>query len=144
MCYLIMLIVIFCDQWIKTLIRSNFSVYQSMPLVRGVFHLTYVQNTGAGFGILAGRQNLFIIIALLIISGLLIYKYRSADHRLLDLSLGLIIGGALGNVIDRIYLGYVVDYLDFRIWPVFNLADSMVVIGTGFFILYFWKIDQST
>ena len=98
---------------------------------------------GAGFGILAGRQNFFIIIAGLIITGLLIYKYQAADNRLLDLALGLIIGGALGNVIDRIFLGYVVDYLDFRIWPVFNLADAMIVIGSGIFIFYFWKVEQS-
>ncbi len=143
MCYFIMLMVIFCDQLIKTLIRSNFLLYQSIPLVSDVFHLTYVQNTGAGFGILAGRQNFFIIIAVLIIIGLLIYKYQAPDHRLLDLALGLIIGGALGNVIDRIFLGYVVDYLDFRIWPVFNLADAMIVIGSGIFIFYFWKVEQS-
>lgn len=143
MCYFIMLMVTFCDQLIKALIRSNFLLYQSIPLVSDVFHLTYVQNTGAGFGILAGRQNFFIIIAGLIITGLLIYKYQAADHRLLDLALGLIIGGALGNVIDRIFLGYVVDYLDFRIWPVFNLADSMIVIGSGIFIFYFWKFEQS-
>lgn len=142
MCYFIMFMVIFCDQLIKTLIRSNFLLYQSIPVVSDVFHLTYVQNTGAGFGILAGRQNLFIIIAALIITALLVYKYRSTDNRLLDLALGLIIGGALGNVIDRICLGYVVDYLDFRIWPVFNLADSMIVIGSGIFIFYFWKLEQ--
>ena len=143
MCYFIMLMVTFCDQLIKALIRSNFLLYQSIPLVSDVFHLTYVQNTGAGFGILAGRQNFFIIIAGLIITGLLIYKYQVADNRLLDLALGLIIGGALGNVIDRIFLGYVVDYLDFRIWPVFNLADSTIVIGSGIFIFYFWKFEQS-
>ncbi len=143
MCYFIMLMVTFCDQLIKALIRSNFLLYQSIPLVSDVFHLTYVQNTGAGFGILAGRQIFFIIIAGLIITGLLIYKYQAADNRLLDLALGLIIGGALGNVIDRIFLGYVVDYLDFRIWPVFNLADSMIVIGSGIFIFYFWKFEQS-
>lgn len=143
MCYFIMLMVIFCDQLIKILIRSNFLLYQSIPLVSDVFHLTYVQNTGAGFGIMAGRQNFFVIIAGLIITGLLIYKYQAADNRLLDLALGLIIGGALGNVIDRIFLGYVVDYLDFRIWPVFNLADSMIVIGSGIFIFYFWKFEQS-
>ncbi|MCG8515326.1 MAG: signal peptidase II [Halanaerobiales bacterium] len=143
MCYFIMLMVTFCDQLIKALIRSNFLLYQSIPLVSDVFHLTYVQNTGAGFGILAGRQNFFIIIAGLIITGLLIYKYQAADNRLLDLALGLIIGGALGNVIDRIFLGYVVDYLDFRIWPVFNLADAMIVIGSGIFIFYFWKVEQS-
>ena len=143
MCYFIMLMVTFCDQLIKALIRSNFLLYQSIPLVSDVFHLTYVQNTGAGFGIMAGRQNFFIIIAGLIITGLLIYKYQAVDNRLLDLALGLIIGGALGNVIDRIFLGYVVDYLDFRIWPVFNLADAMIVIGSGIFIFYFWKVEQS-
>lgn len=143
MLYLITGIILVLDQWIKLLIRNNFQVNQSLPVIKNIFHLTYIRNIGAGFGILAGYRYLFIMISLVTIGGLLVYRYRlNARSPFLDTSVGLIIGGATGNIADRLRLGYVVDYLDFRIWPVFNLADSAVVIGVGLLILYIWKVED--
>lgn len=142
MTYIIALIIIVIDQWIKVTINNNFFIGESIPIVQGLFHLTFVKNTGAGFGIMAGYRNLFIYITIIIILGLIIFRKKAQKNTLLDLATGLIIGGGCGNLIDRIWMGYVIDYLDFRIWPVFNLADSMVVIGSGILLIYIWKYED--
>ncbi|ACL69688.1 signal peptidase II [Halothermothrix orenii] len=142
MVYIVVLIVILLDQMVKLLVMEKMKVSESIPIIKDVFHLTYVQNRGAAFGILPGRRYLFIVITVVVISFLLIYYYKTRGSGMVTLSTGLIIGGALGNLIDRIRFGYVVDYLDFRIWPVFNLADSSVVIGAALLILYLWQQEK--
>lgn len=102
----------------------------SVPVLWPVFSLTYVTNTGAAFGLFANQNLLFIFIAVAVIAVILFfYRYLLADHLLLRVSLALQLGGALGNLLDRLRLGYVVDFLDFRVWPVFNVADSAITIG---------------
>ncbi len=102
----------------------------SVPVLWPVFSLTYVTNTGAAFGLFANQNLLFIFIAVVVIAVILFfYRYLLADHLLLRVSLALQLGGALGNLLDRLRLGYVVDFLDFRVWPVFNVADSAITIG---------------
>ncbi len=144
MVYMIIVIIFAADQWAKNIIQKSFIPGQTYPVLKDIFHLTYVQNRGAAFGVLSGYTDLFIIISFIVISGLFIYYFRSRPNILLSLATGLIIAGAAGNFYDRIKLGYVVDYLDFRIWPVFNLADSSVVIGTGILIIYLWKSGELT
>jgi signal peptidase II len=141
MLYLIICFIIIIDQWVKNLITEHFKINESIPVIEDVFHMTYVQNSGAGFGLLSGHNNLFIIINIIIIISLIIYRYY---HRapFPDLPLGLIIGGAVGNIVDRLRWGYVIDFLDFRIWPVFNLADTSIVLGVALFIIYFWKVED--
>lgn len=94
------------------------------------FHLTYVENTGAAFGIGFSRNGFFAVLSVLLI-GALIYLQRAWCERNMWLQVGLVLvtGGALGNLYDRVLFGYVVDFLDFRVWPVFNVADSCVTIG---------------
>jgi len=102
----------------------------SVSVLWPVFSLTYVTNTGAAFGLFANQNLLFIFIAVAVIAVILFfYRYLLADHLLLRISLALQLGGALGNLLDRLRLGYVVDFLDFRVWPVFNIADSAITIG---------------
>ena len=142
MLYLLISIIVFMDQIIKYYIINNFNYGQSLAIIKGVFHLTYVKNTGAAFGILKNANNFFIIVSIIIILFLLFYRYYYFKSNIyINISIGLIIGGAVGNLIDRILLNYVVDYLDFRVWPVFNLADSAIVVGAGILIIYILLTD---
>ena len=123
------------DFFIKDFLRLNHA-YESLAVIPGIFHITVIFNKGAAFGIFQGQIPFLIFITLALI-GLFVYFIRTEkDYRTLNLiAYGMILGGALSNFYDRIVLGYVVDYLDFRIWPVFNLADSCICIGVGLLIL---------
>ena len=114
-----------------------------MPLIKGIFHLTLIHNRGAAFGILKNHTPLFIFISILAV--ILIYfaiqNNKSQKYSFYNISLALILSGALGNLIDRLRLGYVIDFLDFRIWPVFNVADSAITIGA---ILLGYSILKNT
>lgn len=105
---------------------------ESVPVLPGIFHLTLVFNTGAAFGFLKDRRVVFIILSVLAIAALIYYAWKSGGAGYsLPLSSGLIVGGALGNLFDRIKFGYVIDFLDFRVWPVFNAADSAITVGVA-------------
>jgi len=130
---LISLAIVVLDQLSKFIIKSQFSPGQSLPVIKNIFHLTLVYNTGIAFGLFKNQAVVFIMlsivaIALIIINILSEGKKQQADQ-LNWIGLSLILGGALGNLIDRLSLGFVVDFLDFRVWPVFNLADSCITIG---------------
>ena len=132
--------IVFLDRFTKIYFSNLLSFNESWPILRGIFHITLVHNTGIAFGLFKNQGIVFIIIPLIAIVLLIfnIYYYR---HNQEDLSrtyivaFSLILGGAIGNLIDRIYLGYVIDFLDFRIWPVFNLADSAITIGAAIILL---------
>lgn len=114
---------------------------QSITLINNFLYITYVRNPGAAFGLFPYQTAFFIIITL-VVAALILYYYRilSEDHRWLRFSLALQLGGALGNLIDRIRGGYVIDFINFTVWPpVFNLADSAIVIGIGIFLIAFWR-----
>lgn len=140
---LLTLIVFLTDQISKLLVRQWLEPNQSVPVLKNIFHLTYINNPGAAFGILAHRTSLFIISTLAVIA-LIIVAYRQFPvHRLnFRLALALQLGGALGNLLDRIRFGYVVDFLDFRVWPVFNLADVAIVLGVGLIIWELWRKEE--
>lgn len=132
--------IVFLDRFSKIYFSHALSLGESWPILRGIFHITLVHNTGIAFGLFKNQGIVFIIIPLIAIVLLIfnIYYYR---HHQEDLSrtyivaFSLILGGAIGNLIDRIYFGYVIDFLDFRIWPVFNLADSAITIGAAVILL---------
>lgn len=128
------------DQGIKWLVIRYMELGQSIPLIENVFHLTYVQNPGAAFGMLPYRTAFFIVVTVLVVGGIALY-YRKIPpgRRWLKAGLTLQVGGALGNLADRVRFGRVVDYLDFRVWPVFNLADIAIVTGVGLLILEMFK-----
>lgn len=128
------------DQLTKSFIIQRLTCNQSIPVIPGIFHLTLVYNRGAAFGILKNQVPLFIFFSLIAISIIFIaIKDRNQDKFTL-ISLALILAGAIGNLIDRILLGYVIDFLDFRIWPVFNIADSAITIGA---VLLGWNLLRS-
>lgn len=136
-------LVILLDQLTKSLVRANMHPGQSIPEDTFV-RITYVTNTGGAFGILQG-QSLFILITTFIgVAAILLYYVFPPVHSwLLAGGLGLQLGGAMGNLIDRVRLGHVTDFVDFRVWPVFNLADSAIVIGVGLLAFFVFTAERS-
>ena len=106
------------------------TIGQSIPVISGIFHITYIENPGAAFGILANHRILFLLLTIAI-TGIMVYLYLSLRNKksLAALSLGLVISGAAGNFIDRFLRGTVTDMFDFQIWPIFNIADICICIG---------------
>ncbi len=132
MIFFIVLLILFLDQISKSLVVKTLLLHQSIPVIKGIFHITLIHNRGAAFGILKNYAYLFIVISIasiILISLTLLSRQRHKITSLYTISLGLILAGAAGNLIDRIFLGYVIDFLDFRIWPVFNVADSAISVG---------------
>ena len=117
---------------------------ETIPLINNIFHVTLVHNTGIAFGLFKDYGVVFIVIPTIAIVLLVfnIYYYRQNNEalsRTYIIGFSLILGGAIGNLIDRIRFGYVIDFLDFRVWPVFNVADSAITIGA---IVIAWKCFQ--
>lgn len=139
MTWIIVISAIAADRASKVICQQYLKPLGSVPVIKGVFHLTYVENTGAAFGMLQD-STWFLALTNVLVSAVVVYLIWKIkpENRYVKLSLALILGGALGNLIDRVLLGYVVDFLDFRIWPVFNIADSCVVVGAmllGYFVV---------
>jgi signal peptidase II len=140
------------DRATKTLVVRRLPLHESVPVVDGFFHLTHVANTGALFGLLAGvasplRALIFITVPLLAIALILLFQFRSeAGDVLTQMGLSLILGGALGNLFDRIRYGHVVDFLDFSVagyhWPAFNVADSCICLGVFTLVLDLYRRER--
>ncbi len=132
----IALLVILIDQVAKFLVRHYLELNQSVPILREILHLTHVNNTGTAFGLLENRRPLFLVVTALVVVVIGIYYFVGRPHgRLVEGALGLELGGALGNLVDRVAFGRVTDFLDIRIWPIFNVADSAIVAGVGVLVL---------
>lgn len=136
--FIIIILIIFLDQWAKYLANIHLKAIDTYPLIQDVFHLTYRQNTGAAFSILRNKQVFLKIITIIVIIALIIYLFKIVNKRdlvLVKLPLAFIIGGAIGNLIDRIRLEYVIDFFDFTLinFAVFNVADVFIVIGSILF-----------
>ena len=135
---MIIVAVIYLDQITKWLTVIKLDLGESFPLIKDVFHFTYVQNRGAAFGILQDQRWVFLVISTVAIAALsvMLWKNRKGS-KLLCVAISMIIGGGIGNMIDRCLLGYVIDFLDFTLidFAVFNVADSFVCIGVGLFVL---------
>lgn len=125
------------DQLTKWIVTITFVQGQSLPILPPVLHLTYVQNIGAAFGLWKGQQLLFIACSL-IVSGWIVWEFLTTPTMAPVVIWGyaLILGGAVGNLIDRIRFGYVIDFIDLRVWPVFNVGDSAITIGVTLLLWY--------
>jgi signal peptidase II len=138
-------LVVVVDQMTKFAIQAWMACGDSIPVVQGVFHITYILNAGAAFGILQHKTYFFVGVALVLVAGVIyLYPRIPADQPLLRIGVALLTGGAVGNVIDRFRLGYVVDFFDFRIWPIFNVADICIVIGVGCLIFYLMRMKDDS
>jgi len=144
------LLVVAADQLTKIWIRSNLAVGQSIP-DRGFFQITHIHNTGAAFGLFPGQSFLLTIVAAVGIVLLLVYalfihrRFPFLDNMLSWIALGLILGGTIGNLIDRLRLGYVIDFISVGIWPAFNIADSAVTVGAimvAYFLLRLVRAEE--
>ncbi|RJP72131.1 MAG: signal peptidase II [Candidatus Abyssobacteria bacterium SURF_17] len=132
-------VVAILDQITKSLIVRHLHVDESIEVISGFLSITLVHNSGIAFGLLPGFSDVFMIVTLLSI-GIVIYFYVTAEPRgkLLMAGCALILGGALGNLIDRFRLGYVVDFINFGFWPAFNVADSSVSVGVALLLIHFF------
>lgn len=132
------------DRILKVLVQMNFDLGESLILIPKVFHLTYVLNPGAAFGLMSGKTWIFTITATVVVLGIIYAQFKiPREQWLTRLTLGMIGGGALGNLYDRLVIGKVVDYLDFQIWPfIFNFADSAIVVGVGILLILIYRNDR--
>ena len=130
-------VLVLADQVSKTIVVRTMSLYESVPIIQNFFHFTYITNDGMAFGInFPFGYFIFTTVSILLTTFLFWYLWSVRNHSIIiRLGIGLIIAGAIGNLIDRIFLGEVIDFLDFMIgdfhWYVFNLADSYVTVGMG-------------
>ncbi len=127
----IIVIGILLDQGSKIFIKNNMELYETIPVIKDVFHITYIENNGAAFNILSEATYILIGLPIIITAVILLYLfyYGSKNSLLENLGLLMIVSGGLGNLVDRANTGQVIDFLDFRIWPVFNIADIFVSVG---------------
>ncbi len=138
------LILLLVDQVIKYIVKTNMNIYESIEVIKDFFSITYVHNTGAAFSILSGHIIFFVVIAILAIIGIYYFFIKESKLKKIDIIVySMLYAGIIGNLIDRIFLGYVIDYLDFYIFnydaPIFNFADTLIVIATFIFIIITWK-----
>src|SRR3989338_11403410 len=142
----VFLVVLF-DRMTKIFFSKILAEGESLPVIRNIFHTTLVHNTGIAFGLFKGQDLVFIVVPviaiILLAYNIYYYKYNNEKlSRLYIIAISLILGGAIGNLVDRIWYGHVIDFIDFRIWPVFNVADSAITIGA--FIIAFNCFQQTT
>lgn len=132
------------DQCSKAVVRDGFFLGESRPVIEGFFNFTYVRNTGAAWGILGGQNTSLTVLSVVMLVVMVLFRRSflsdTWEHRL---ALGLMIGGIVGNLMDRIRLGWVTDFFDFYVgswhWPAFNIADAAICTGVGIYILSaFW------
>ena len=140
---LVVSFVILSDRLAKVFITQRTQEAQGFPVIPGFFHITRVNNTGAAFGILKDSQNILILISALFILGILAWWSKNSHRPLSPMIFGwsLVLAGAASNLYDRVCYGYVIDFLDFRIWPVFNLADTSICVGI--FLVFFDFLSKS-
>lgn len=133
-------IVILLDQLSKLLIRQLLYPGQSVDLL-GFIRITLVKNPGAAFGILPNHQLIFLITTIIVVIFIIFYYKQLKPHEgAVKFALGLELGGAMGNLVDRVFFGKVTDFIDFRIWPVFNVADIAIVVGL---VILAWAVYRS-
>ena len=140
--------IIALDQWSKWAIKTSFNLYQSKPVIQDLLHFTYVTNDGMAFGLsFPGGKHVLLIMTILLTGFIVGFLWKEKNgHPLIKYGLALILSGAIGNLIDRLLYGKVVDFLDLMIgnfhWYIFNIADSSVTIGMILFIIHSIFIEQ--
>lgn len=143
MYFVIIALIIILDQLTKYMIQTKMALNHTIPVINDILHLTYIHNSGAAFSIFQNQRAFLIFLPLVVTIIVLVYmvKKRKSEHWTLLLSLALIAAGGIGNLIDRIAHGYVVDFIDFRVFPIFNTADISVSCGCGLLIIYVLFIE---
>ena len=147
--YGLIVVIVALDQWSKWAIKTSFNLYQSKPVIQDLLHFTYVTNDGMAFGLsFPGGRHVLLIMTILLTGFIIGFLWKEKNgHPLIKYGLALILSGAIGNLIDRLLYGKVVDFLDLMIgdfhWYIFNIADSSVTIGMFLFIIHSVYIEQN-
>lgn len=145
----LIVIIVVLDQWSKWAIKTSFQLYETKPVIQDFFHFTYVTNDGMAFGLsFPGGKHILLVMTILLTGFIIGFLWKEKDgHPFVKYGLALILSGAIGNLIDRLFYGKVVDFLDLMVgnfhWYIFNLADSAVTIGMVLFVLHSFLIEES-
>ncbi|MDY6345484.1 MAG: signal peptidase II [Succiniclasticum sp.] len=136
-------LVVVADRVTKYLVVTNMTEGQSLPVVEGIFHWTYVLNPGAAFGMMAHNRVLFLAVGAAVVAAVWYFRRDIlAEGPLVRSGAALFLGGALGNLWDRVQTGLVVDFFDFRVWPVFNVADIAICVGAALVVLGIFRKEK--
>ena len=144
----LIIIIVALDQWSKWAIKTSFQLYESKPVIQDIFHFTYVTNDGMAFGLsFPGGKHILLVMTILLTGFIVGFLWKEKDgHPLVKYGLALILSGAIGNLIDRLLYGKVVDFLDVMVgnfhWYIFNVADSAVTVGMVLFIIHSFLIEE--
>ena len=147
--YGLIVAIVALDQWSKWEVKTSFKLYQSKPIIQDVFHFTYVTNEGMAFGLsFPGGKHILLAMTILLTGFIVGFLWKEKNgHPFVKYGLALILSGAVGNLIDRLLYGKVVDFMDIMIgdfhWYIFNIADSAVTIGMTLFIVHSFFIENS-
>jgi len=147
MIYILSILLIFLDQITKYIAKTILITKDTVPFINNFLHFTYVENTGAAFGMLQNQRFFFIGLTIVAVAIILIQYIRNLKKhkdKVLEISIALIIAGAIGNLIDRLFLGYVVDFIDIRLFsfPVFNIADICITFGVAIYFIKTLRYDN--
>lgn len=143
--FIISAVIIVIDFFVKRWADVSLQEIGTIPLIENVFHLTYVENRGMAFGMLQNQRYFFILTTIAVLATIIVFMIKNRKgNRLLKTGLSFVLGGAAGNLIDRAWLGYVIDLFDFRLinFPVFNVADIFVCVGAFLVVMYFLIYDN--
>ena len=144
----VIVVIVTLDQWSKWAIKTSFQLYESKPVIQDIFHFTYVTNDGMAFGLsFPGGKHILLVMTILLTGFIVGFLWKEKDgHPLVKYGLALILSGAIGNLIDRLFYGKVVDFLDVMIgnfhWYIFNVADSAVTVGMVLFLIHSFLIEE--
>lgn len=145
-CGALTLLVVLLDYITKRIVSGNMVLYQSIPVIKGVFNITYVKNSGASFGMMAGARWFFVAVTVILIAAVIYYAVKNKiTDKLFLVSASFVVGGGIGNLIDRIATGAVVDFFDFCLinFAIFNVADCFVVVGVILMAIYYIKEEKT-
>ena len=135
------------DIVVKLVVKNNLQLYKSIKIIDNFFYITYVKNTGAAWSILSGKQSILIIFSVIVLIFFIKYLLKKEEYNKIDIvGYSLFLAGTIGNLIDRIVYGYVIDYFNFYIFsydfPIFNIADSCIVIGIVLLFISSWREEK--
>ncbi len=146
------LVILLLDQWTKYEVQQRLHLRQTVEVIQGFFNLTHIRNTGGAFGIFGGEKGglgslFFVVVSLIALGSILFFFIKvKEDEKTLPFTFSLVLSGAIGNLIDRLMYGEVVDFLDFHLfsyhWPAFNIADSAITLGIGLMALELFIKDR--
>jgi len=133
------------DRILKFIIFGKFAIGTSFPILEGILHITPIHNKGIAFGLFKGCSNAIFVTITFVATIFIAYGvfFKKPKHKILTTGLSFMLAGAVSNLIDRIMYGFVLDFIDIRVWPIFNIADSAITVGAFLILIYLFKTKKS-